>query len=58
MIEISYNIRNFIKPVTQQVAIRVRWNKKASEVTFITGVYADPAKWDIDGRKAKRVRLI
>lgn len=54
MIEIHYNIRNFIKPTTQQVAVRVRWNKKTSEVTFITGVYADPAKWDIDGQKAKK----
>lgn len=54
MIEIAYNLRNFIKPFTQQVAVRVRWNRKASEVTFITGVYADPAKWDVDGQKAKK----
>lgn len=52
MIEISYNVRPFIKPVTQQVAVRVRWNGKKSETTFITGVYADPAKWDTAGHKA------
>lgn len=54
MIEISYNVRPFIKPITQQVAVRVRWNRKKSETTFITGVYADPAKWDSDGLKAKK----
>lgn len=54
MIEISYNVRPFIKPITQQVAIRVRWNRKKSETTFITGVYADPSKWDSDGFKAKK----
>lgn len=54
MIEISYNVRPFIKPITQQVAVRVRWNRKKSETTFITGVYADPAKWDSDGMKAKK----
>lgn len=54
MIEISYNVRPFIKPITQQVAVRVRWNRKKNETTFITGVYADPAKWDTDGLKAKK----
>lgn len=54
MIEISYNVRPFIKPITQQVAVRVRWNRKKSETTFITGVYADPAKWDSDGLKARK----
>lgn len=52
MIEIAYYIRPFIKPVTQQVAVRVRWNQKKSETTFITGAYADPAKWDASGHKA------
>lgn len=54
MIEIKYNIRTFIKPKTQQVAIRVRWNQKVNEVLFITGVYADPDKWDENGQKAKK----
>lgn len=54
MIEIPYNVRPFIKPVTQQVAVRVRWNHKKSETTFITGAYADPAKWDSDGLKAMK----
>ncbi|MDD5989371.1 MAG: hypothetical protein PUC38_07860, partial [Bacteroidales bacterium] len=43
MIKISYSTRAFVKG-NGQVAIRVRWNSKKSEVTFITGVYADPNK--------------
>lgn len=54
MIQINYTIRPFIKSGTQQVAIRVRWNSKMREVTFITGCYADPQKWDDDTRKAKK----
>lgn len=54
MIQINYTIRPFIKSATQQVAIRVRWNSKMREVTFITGCYADPQKWDDDTRKAKK----
>ncbi len=53
MIKIKYSIWPYIKP-NNQVAIRVRWNSKQSMVTFITGVYADPEKWDSDGHKAKR----
>ena len=53
MIRINYSIRPHIKP-NGQVAIRVRWNSKHFEVSFITGVYADPTKWDNDGHKAKR----
>lgn len=53
MIKISYSTRAFVKG-NGQVAIRVRWNSKKSEVTFITGVYADPNKWDEDLHKAKR----
>lgn len=53
MIRINYSVRVFIRP-TQQVAVRVRWNQKSSEVTFITGVYAEPAKWDCDLKKAKK----
>lgn len=54
MIEIKYNIHTFIKPETQQVVIRVRWNRKKNETVFIPGVYADPGKWDYDGKKAKK----
>ncbi len=54
MIQINYTIRPFIKSATQQVAVRVRWNSKTREVTFITGTYADPQKWDEDLRKAKK----
>lgn len=53
MIKICYTIRTFVKG-NGQVAIRVRWNSKQSEVTFITGVYADHNKWDEDLHKAKR----
>lgn len=41
MIQINYSVRPFIKP-NGQVAIRVRWNTKKCEVTFITGAYAEP----------------
>lgn len=53
MISINFSIRPFIKP-NGQVAVRVRWNSQKCEVTVITGVYADPAKWDEDRHKAKR----
>ena len=53
MIKIQFSIRPFIKS-NGQVAVRTRWNSKKCEVTFITGVYADPAKWDEDAHKAKR----
>lgn len=53
MIRLKYSIWPYIK-ANGQVAIRVRWNSKQYTATFITGVYADPAKWDTDGHKAKR----
>jgi hypothetical protein len=53
MIKIKYSIWPYIN-ANGQVAIRVRWNSKQYEVTFITGVYADPTKWDEDGHKAIR----
>ncbi len=53
MIQIKYTIRPFIKP-NGQVAIRVRWNNNTSEVSFITGAYADREKWDDDGHRAVR----
>ncbi len=53
MIKIKYSVRPFIK-TNGQVAIKVRWNSKQCEVSFITGVYADPGKWDEDSHKAKR----
>ena len=52
MIKIKFTIRPFVK-TTGQVAVRVRWNSKKSEVTFITGAYADVSKWDDDMHKAK-----
>lgn len=54
MIKLKFSIRAFIKPDTGKVAIRVRWNSKACETTFITGVYAEPEKWDDDTQKAKK----
>lgn len=53
MIQQNYSVRPYVKP-NGQVAIRVRWNSKKCEVAFITGVYADPSKWDNDSHKAKR----
>ena len=47
-------MRAFIKKDTGKVAVRVRWNSKQSEVTFITGLYAEEAKWDSDSQKAKK----
>ncbi|MCM1139856.1 MAG: site-specific integrase [Muribaculum sp.] len=53
MIQIKYKIRPFIK-ANGQVAVRVRWNNNTSEVTFITGMYADRTKWDDDGHRAAK----
>ena len=53
MIAIKYVIRPFLKP-NGQVAVRVRWNSKQSEVTFITGKYAESDKWDIDRQCAQK----
>lgn len=36
-----------------QVVIRVRWEGKRYEANFIPGIYADPAKWDVQKKKAK-----
>lgn len=54
MIKITYNVWPYIKADSQQVAIRVRWYNKTRMVTFITGYYADPEKWDEDGHRAKK----
>lgn len=54
MIRIKFSIRAFIKPENGKVAVRVRWNSKKCETTFITGVYAEPDKWDNDLQKAKK----
>lgn len=54
MIRIKYSIRVFIKKDNGKVAVRVRWNSKQSEVTFITGLYAEEVKWDSDAQKAKK----
>ncbi len=53
MIQIKFKIRPFIKP-NGQVAVRVRWNNNMSEVTFITGMYAEKSKWDDDGHRAAK----
>ncbi len=54
MIRIKFSIRVFIKPNTNKVAVRVRWNSKQCETTFITGVYAEHEKWDEDTQKARK----
>lgn len=53
MIRINFSIRPYLKP-NGQVMVRVRWNSNKSEVSFVTGVYADAEKWDDDAHKAKR----
>lgn len=54
MIRITYSVRPYIRTKTSQVAVRVRWNSKTCEVSFITGVYAERSKWDDDLMKAKK----
>ncbi len=51
MIEINYSTRSFIK-LNGQVAVRVRWNKRKYEVSFITGAYAQKEKWNTILQKA------
>ncbi len=51
MIQIKYTIRPYVK-ANGQVAVRVRWNNNTSEVSFISGVYAEREKWDDDGHRA------
>lgn len=53
MIKIRFTVRPFLKS-NNQVAIRVRWNNKESEVTFITGVYAVKEKWDDELHRAMK----
>lgn len=53
MIKIKFSVRPFLKS-NNQVAIRVRWNNKESEVTFITGVYAVKEKWDDELHRAMK----
>ncbi len=53
MKKISYNCRVFINN-RNQVVVRVRWNKKRSEVGLSTGMYADPLKWDENTQRPKR----
>ena len=53
MKKISYNCRVFINN-RNQVVVRVRWNKKRSEVGLSIGMYADPLKWDENTQRPKR----
>lgn len=53
MIEIKYNIRTFIN-ARNQIVVRVRWNKKKSEVGFSTGMCADPLKWNSETQRPLR----
>ena len=52
MIKVKFNIRTRIDPRDYRVLVRVRWNQKANEVTFVTGMYADESKWDYVNQKA------
>jgi len=53
MIKLPYTTRAFVKP-NGQVAVRVRWDQRNKEVTFITGCYADKNKWDATLHRARR----
>ena len=53
MITHHRTVRPFVKP-NGQVAIRVRWNNNTSEVTLITGMYAERTKWDDERRRARK----
>lgn len=55
MREIRYNTRTFLN-AKNQVVIRVRWNKKKSEVGFSVGMTVDPMKWDPDTQRPIRDR--
>ena len=54
MIDIKYQVRVFVKSPRNQLAIRVRWENKKRETSFLPGEIVDPAKWDSDSHKAKR----
>lgn len=53
MIEIKYNNRTFIN-ARNQIVVRVRWNKKKSEVGFSTRMCADPLKWNSETQRPLR----
>ena len=52
MIKVKFNIRTLIDMRDHRVLVRVRWNQKANEVGFVTGMYADVSKWDFVNQKA------
>lgn len=52
MQEIKFGMRTFLNE--NKVCIRVYWNKKQYETTFVTGVYAEVKKWDKDLQRAKK----
>ena len=54
MKKIKYNIRFFIDRKTNQVMCRVRWNHSLCQVGLVTGVLAQPEKWNQDQQSAKR----
>ena len=51
MLNVTYTSRAYLKP-NQQVMVRVRWNKCAYVVSFVTGVYAEKSKWNMDLNRA------
>lgn len=53
MKKINYNCRTFVNH-RNQVIVRVRWNKKRSEVAFPIGLHADPLKWDAESQRPVR----
>ena len=50
----KYNIRFNVDRRSNQVMCRVRWNHSLSQVGLVTGVLAQPEKWNQDMQSAKR----
>lgn len=53
MTEIKHNSRTFLN-ARNQIVVRVRWNKKKSEVGFSIGMSADPLKWNAETQRPLR----
>lgn len=52
MLQIKFGMRTYLN--NNKVCIRVYWNNKKCETTFVTGVYAEVKKWDCDMQRAKK----
>lgn len=53
MLQIKYNCRVYPHKINGSVMIRVRWNRKKSNIEFSTGKFVELAKWDESKQRAK-----